>query len=107
MTSSFGAGKERIIVRVNPEIGDLVPGFLENRRRDVESLRRALAQNDYETVQITGHSMKGSGSGYGFDAITEIGRNIEEAAKRKDAGDTERWISALDEYLERVEVVYE
>ncbi|MBZ0157289.1 MAG: Hpt domain-containing protein [Alphaproteobacteria bacterium] len=99
--------EKRIIVRVDPEIGDLVPGFLENRNRDVELLRNALAQGDYETVQITGHSMKGSGRAYGFDAITDIGRNIEEAAKNKDSEEVERWIGALKEYLGRVEVVYE
>lgn len=94
-------------MRVDPEIADIVPGFLENRQRDVGSLRNALAQGDYTTVQIAGHGMKGSGSGYGFDAVTEIGRNIEEAAKRRDAEEAERWIGALEEYLARVEVVYE
>jgi hypothetical protein len=54
-----------------------------------------------------GHGMKGSGGGYGFDAITNIGRKIEAAAK---AGDAEAIRGGRDElalYLERIEVVYE
>ena len=33
--------------------------------------------------KLLGHSMKGSGEGYGFDTISEIGRFLEEAAKKK------------------------
>jgi HPt (histidine-containing phosphotransfer) domain-containing protein len=97
---------EKIIVHADEDIADLIPGFLKNRRRDVETLKEGLQNNDYESIQILGHSMKGVGGGYGFDAIAGIGMSIEQAAKEKDAGEIRKQTGALSNYLERVEVRY-
>ena len=98
---------ERIVVRADPDIADLIPGFLENRRRDVDKMREALTQGEYETIRVLGHSMKGAGGGYGFDAITEIGAALEEAAKDNNPEKALRGVSDLAAYLDRVEVVHD
>ena len=51
--------------------------------------------------------MKGSGGGYGFDVISEIGKTIEQAAKDKNDDVIKNSVQELDSYLDRVEVVYE
>ena len=84
-----------------------MPGFLVNRRADVQKLEDALQSADYEGVRILGHNMKGVGGGYGFDAITDIGMSLEQAAKEKDAREIRKQAEALSNYLERVEVRYE
>jgi HPt (histidine-containing phosphotransfer) domain-containing protein len=61
------------------ELADLVPVYLERRHADVIALEDALLVADYPTVSRIGHSMKGSGGGYGFDGITEIGLRLEDA----------------------------
>lgn len=98
---------EKIIVHVDAELEDLIPGFLENRRKDIETLQKAMAKGDYETIQKLGHTMKGAGGGYGFDAITDIGRSLEQAAKEKNAEEIRKQVGELLHYLEHVEVVYE
>jgi len=98
---------EKIVVRVDAEIEDLIPGFLENRRKDVKTILEALDQGDYETIGLLGHRMKGAGGGYGFDAITDIGRSIEQGAKEKNPEEVRRWVKGLSEYLDRLEIVYE
>lgn len=98
---------ERIIVIVDAEIEDLIPGFLENRRKDVKTLEQALAEGDYETIRTLGHKMKGAGGGYGFDAITEIGRSLENAAQDKNTEEIREHVQELSYFLEHVEVVYE
>ena len=98
------AGK--IIVHVDEEIEDLIPGFLENRRKDVNALGEALAKGDYETIRTLGHAMKGAGGGYGFDTITDIGGSLEQAAKDEDAQEIRKRINELSAYLERVEVIH-
>ena len=97
---------EKIIVHADEDIADLIPGFLKNRRRDVETLKEAFQNSDYESIGILGHSMKGMGGGYGFDAITDIGMSLEQAAKEKDTGEIQKQAEALSNYLERVEVRY-
>jgi hypothetical protein len=97
--------QEPIRIRVDPELASLIPGFLENRRQDVKSLLDAVHRGDFETARILGHSMKGSGGGYGFDGITDIGGEIEVAAKHCDPVAIRIHVDALSLYLARVEVV--
>jgi hypothetical protein len=49
--------------------------------------------------------MKGSGGGYGFDGITDIGGDIEVAATHSDPIAIRTHVEALALYLARVEVV--
>jgi len=97
---------EKIVIRADPDLEDLIPGYLDRRREDLRVLQDALERRDYETIRSLGHKMKGSGGGYGFVAITEIGRTLEQAAKDRDSDEARRRIGELAAYLERVEVVY-
>jgi HPt (histidine-containing phosphotransfer) domain-containing protein len=98
---------DKIVVTVESELKELVPGFLQNRRESIEDMLVALEREDYEALRILGHNMKGTGSGYGFDTITDIGRSLESAAKTGDAGEIKKLAEELSDYLSRVEVVYE
>lgn len=97
----------KIIVKIDPDIQAIVPGFLKNKHNDVGKILAALSKGDFETVRILGHSMKGDGGGYGFDRISSIGATIEEAAKTKKADQIRASVEELSDYLSRVEVVYE
>ena len=103
----MGRNEEEIIVRVDSEIEDLVPGYLENRRKDIITIRSALEHSDFDTIRVIGHSMKGSGGGYGFDKITEIGNSIELAAKESNHKNIVKFLDELWVYLERIVIVYE
>lgn len=96
---------EPIIVKIDPDIEDLIPGFLENRKADINKLRALTEAGDYTDIRIIGHSMKGAGGGYGFDAITEIGDVIERAALASDDATIKEQTSILEDYLSRVELV--
>lgn len=95
----------KIRIHVDPDLADLIPGFLDNRRKDITVMQEALERGDFETVRILGHSMKGAGGGYGFDAITEIGATLEQAARGRNPDGIRKGLSALASYLARVEVV--
>ena len=96
-----------IIVVIEEDLQELIPGYLENRRKDVAAIVAALEQGDFETIRSLGHMMKGSGGGYGFDEITEIGRACEDAAKRSQAREVRDQVDRLTVYLDHVVVVYE
>jgi len=97
---------DKIIVHVDPDLKDLVPGFLKNRRKDVKSLVAAVERSDYETIEALGHTMKGDGGGYGFHAITDIGGSLEKAAIDENLQEIRKWVKQLSVYLESVEIVY-
>lgn len=95
-----------IEVMIDEEIREIIPYFLETRRKDVQSLERALATGDLTTAGEIGHNLKGAGGSYGFDEMSRLGHIIEQAAGK---GDPKKAIDALHElrdYLERVVVKY-
>jgi HPt (histidine-containing phosphotransfer) domain-containing protein len=88
-------------------LADLVPGFLDGRRRDIDAIATALERSDYDNVRILGHNMKGSGAGYGFNRITEIGTSLEQAAGRRATSEIRAQSAELVRYLDGLHVVYE
>jgi HPt (histidine-containing phosphotransfer) domain-containing protein len=102
-----GSGLYDATVKVSPEpeLLDLVPVYLGRRRDDVASLQEALGLGDFERVRILGHSMKGSGGGYGFDGITEIGLRLEDAGGASDPAGALEALDDLRSYLHNVVVV--
>jgi HPt (histidine-containing phosphotransfer) domain-containing protein len=96
----------KVTVVIDPDLEDIIPGFLENRRGDLKKLEAARQQRDAKTVQVLGHRMKGDGGGYGFDAISAIGEALEQAALRQDWTAIARQTIELGDFLTRVEVVY-
>ena len=95
------------LVRVLASLADLVPGFLDGRRRDIDAIAAALERSDYDNVRILGHNMKGSGAGYGFNRITEIGTSLEQAAGRRAPAEIRAQSAELVRYLDGLHVVYE
>jgi HPt (histidine-containing phosphotransfer) domain-containing protein len=97
--------KDAILVRANPKFADLIPGFLQNRRQDVSAMLDALDRGDFETVEILGHGMRGAGGSYEFQAITDIGAALEQAAESADTDASRKWVGELSGYLDRVEII--
>lgn len=92
-------------VQTDPEIAALIPEFLANRQADVPKLRAFIEAADWTSVKAIGHKMKGTGRGYGFPRISEIGRSLESAAADKHAGRVRAATDALEAYLERARAV--
>jgi CheY-like chemotaxis protein/HPt (histidine-containing phosphotransfer) domain-containing protein len=99
--------KDAILVHANPKVADLVPEFLQNRRRDVIAMLDALERGDFATVESLGHGMKGAGGSWGFQVITDIGAALEQAAKSADSDASRKRVGELSQYLDRVEVVFD
>jgi HPt (histidine-containing phosphotransfer) domain-containing protein len=95
------------LVHVDASFEPLVPKFMTNRKKEVVVMQEALTAQDLDTVRKVAHGMKGAGGSYGFDRITEIAANIEQAAKAGNASPIARDLPALSSYLERIKVVYE
>jgi HPt (histidine-containing phosphotransfer) domain-containing protein len=97
---------DSITLYIDQGLEEIVPGFLENRRRDAQTLETALQENNLAQIQLIGHRMRGDGGGYGFDAISKMGAALEQAAAREDRDAIRRHIAELVDFLARVTVVY-
>lgn len=94
-------------ISIDPDLRDLIPGFLQNRRQDIQTLQAALAVDNFDTIRMLGHRMRGDGGGYGFHLISEIGHALEKAALESNRHEIMACVQELSTYLGRIEVVYE
>ena len=97
---------KKIQVQIESDIKELIPGFLNNRRKDVEKIRQMLQENDLESIKLAGHTMKGNGAGFGFNRISELGKLIEDAAKANQTNEIVQWVDELSYYVENVDITY-
>jgi CheY-like chemotaxis protein/HPt (histidine-containing phosphotransfer) domain-containing protein len=94
----------RIRVPVEAGMEDLVPSYLDKRRAEIAKYRQALIDEDFETIRMLAHKLKGTGAGYGFEELTSLGGQIEKAATSRDAARVRMWVDALESYIENVEL---
>lgn len=93
------------IAHVDRTLESLIPRFLDRRRDDTDTIQSLVADGDFETIQSMAHSIKGSGGGYGFEPITDIGAEIETAARDCDGPSVINAARRMRAYIEAVEVV--
>ena len=94
----------RFRVEVEPALRELVPGFLENRRRDLEALRRALAAGDLAAAREVGQNIRCFSRVLGIEELTELGEAIRAAADERAATRIAHLEWRLADYLARAEV---
>ena len=102
-----------IPVKIDPDLADLIPGYLDNRRADTEKMRAAVAAKDFDVVRVTGHNLKGTGAAYGFEPISTHGAALEQAGVAGLDGDVtaataaaNAELDALEQYLREVEIIH-
>jgi HPt (histidine-containing phosphotransfer) domain-containing protein len=94
------------IIRVDGELAEIIPAYLEHRREDLARLPALMAAEDFDALRGIGHKLRGSGGGYGLDPLTEIGERMENAAKAKDKTALEAQAKELKGFLEDVQVEF-
>ncbi len=95
-----------IVVQIDQDLSDLVPGFLARKREDARAVLAAVEHGDAEAIARLGHKMKGEGGSYGLDAVTDLGRELEQAGKDCNFDAARRLGRELMNFLERLEIVY-
>ena len=65
---------DRVIVEVDEDLSDLIPGFLTHKRADIDTIFKAVTRHDYAEIARIAHRIKGEGGSYGFESMTEMAR---------------------------------
>jgi signal transduction histidine kinase/HPt (histidine-containing phosphotransfer) domain-containing protein len=68
----------------------IVRQYAATFRKKLADFERMVASGDIEGIKFFGHGLKGSGTTYGFEAISSIGKTIEDAAEAGDAAALEK-----------------
>ncbi|HEV8109221.1 MAG TPA: hypothetical protein VGP97_17010 [Burkholderiales bacterium] len=95
---------DKILLRAEPAVKELLPGFLENRRRDLERMRQALHAGDLAAIRDLGQNIRCFSRVYGLDELTELGEEIRIAAEARSTLRIVLLHRRLADYLARVEL---
>lgn len=95
-----------LIEYINPDLEGLLERFFEVSRSDLSRMQAALDEEDFDTLSRLGHTTKGTGYGYGFTGMGDIGRTIEEAANERDGVTLQQQLSILKEYFDTVKIEF-
>jgi len=86
--------------RPGARLAALIPSYLDSCRQHVITMRDALDRSDFQPVTLLGHNMRGSGGGFGFQAITDFGAGLELAAAVSDVAGSRTLVDQLSRFLD-------
>jgi hypothetical protein len=95
---------DKILLQVEPRLRELVPGFIENRRRDLERMREALHSGDLAAIRDVGQNIRCFSRVYGLADLTTLGEEIRCAAEECSTLRIVHLQGRLADYLSRVEL---
>jgi HPt (histidine-containing phosphotransfer) domain-containing protein len=95
------------VVRPDPDLADLIPAFVQNRRNELAELQTARTRKDYEFIRRMSHTWKGICRPYGFVHLETLSKSLEDAGERENAADVEGVMNEMTEYLDNVRIVYD
>lgn len=89
-------------IPIPEEMRHLLPNFLRSRLQDVEKLQQALVRDDYDHVRVLGANIAGISEMYGFEALQQMGQNLEQLAAGADPLAMAAQIEALEAHLQQL-----
>lgn len=95
---------EKIILTPDEETADLLPGYIERRKTELNDLRAAVAAADFARLATVGHNVKGTAGSYGAPELGLLAEKIHVAAVEKDGEGCRAAVEAYGAYLVRIEV---
>jgi hypothetical protein len=95
------------VVTVESDLMEVIDDYVRAVKADTIALGRALKERNFDRVYGIGHDLKGSGSGYGLDLVSEVGVRLCELARRQDAGGILVQVRKLSDFLKKMKIVAE
>ena len=94
-----------VLIEVDdPVVRSLLPDYIERRRDSLAELEELLSRDDFESIRLIGHNVRGSGGAYGIEPLSELGRQLEDAARDEDAARAAAAIEAMRVLIGRLVV---
>jgi CheY-like chemotaxis protein len=85
--------------KVEDGIVALIPKYLASKPKQIADAEASLVLKDFDPIWRFGHNLKGTGRGYGFPPIEEMGREIEKAAADHDEANISLQLDNLRRFL--------
>ena len=104
MKSTKGFDDDTAIAVADPFARRLMAQYLSRRGPDFEALTAALADSDFDTIELIGHKLFGSGSAYGLHEVTRLGGELESAAQARNSEKISVLIGEFEAYVQQLKL---
>lgn len=80
----------------DPEFQELIRSYLDYLMDSLVTFKMNCVNRNYSEIRKFAHNLKGSGGGYGFDDLTQLGSDISLATKSEDAQKLDSLVKELE-----------
>lgn len=100
----------KIFVKIDNDLSDLAPGYLERRRSEAPKMKellektRAADEAAFAELRKVAHQIAGNAGSYGFHVLSELGGELETLVLQKDFNAAQTKIDEILNYLSHVEL---
>ncbi len=89
----------------NPTLRKLVAQFIKRLNDQLQTMRTAIEQEDFQELQNLGHWLKGSAGSVGYHEFTDIAAEFEQAAKAQSLEDLLIIMAEIESLAARIEPI--
>lgn len=79
---------------------EMLNRYFERRKRDLQECIEHLKSGDLVFIEKIGHQLKGNGVTFGFPELSEIGGELETAARSRDESEISQVMGKFSEWVE-------
>lgn len=91
--------RQKTEVVVDPEIVDLVPMFIEARKKDVNDLEALAMTSNFEEMARICHTIKGIARPYGFPSLEKLAQELESECKNKNSEHANELLHRMQDFV--------
>ncbi|NQV38438.1 MAG: hypothetical protein HQ509_10595 [Candidatus Marinimicrobia bacterium] len=84
----------------DPEFIELIKQYIDYLKSSVLEINTKLANGEYHDVMKFGHNIKGSGGGYGFMELTDLGKALEIAANDENKEECQKYLDLIEKFVQ-------
>ncbi len=88
---------------IDPDIAELIPWYKSFIRDELEAMKKTLNSGSIQEIRVKAHGLKGSGTSYGFEEITETGGKLEKACIDENLEEIKKMIKELEILIKSIE----
>lgn len=93
-------------IDIDVDLQDLIPNFIENRKKDLEALQSLVAQNKLTEIAQLAHKIKGAAAGYGFAQLSDFASQMEIAAKNNNSAPLRPLLEQMKTHFSNIDIHY-
>ena len=98
---------EKILLSLDKKLKKLIPGFIENRYKELKTIEKAIQKNQYKNLSDIGHQLKGSAGSYGFMTLSQLGNDLEAAGQEENLQKAQLVVDKINDHLKNLEIDFE